>query len=61
MFIILGSNRAMNTLFVTDTRTDKITEITATEYFEADKNLGEAVKLAKTRMAKTLGRKGSKL
>ena len=61
MFIILGSNRAMNTLFVTDTETDKITEITDKEYWRADKNLGLAVGYAKARVAEEFRLKGDKL
>ena len=61
MFIILDSNRVTGKLFVTDTDTDDITEITAKEYWEADKNLGLAVKHAKDRMARELDQKGERL
>ncbi len=61
MFIVLSSSRATGTLFVTDTETDKITEITTAEYFEADKDLGRAVELAEERMAEAFGQKGDEL
>ena len=57
MFIILDSNRVTGKLSVTNTDNDEITEITAKEYWEADKNLGLAVKHAKDRMARELGPK----
>ncbi len=61
MFIVLSSSRATGTLFVTNTKTDDITEVTAEEYFRADKNLGLAVGYAKARVAEEFRLKGDKL